>query len=357
VSAHFLDQPNKLSALDPEGMLQKILDLPFHCQDARYRVLNRPPKLKAKAIRNMVVSGVGGSAIGGDILRTLIWKNAKFSFVVNRDYALPGWVGKDTLVICSSYSGNTEETLSIFRQALSKKTPLLIVSAGGELLAQAKKRKLAFCEVPGGLPPRSALGYSFITLLTALECTGLLPSYEEDFQEAMGLLVELSQRYGALTPFARNPAKQLAQFLFGKLPVVYAGQDHLDTVALRWKCQLNENAKQIALMNVVPEMNHNEILGFSRAEAFTKKTAVVLLRHPQGDHPQIKRRFDILRGILKSKTSGVREVAAQGKSLMAQMLSVVYLGDFVSLYLAYLKKLDPTPIELIDRLKSQLKPR
>ena len=350
-----LDQPTQIAALDPSGMLQKVMDVPFHCQDARYRVLSHPPRLNSKTIRNVVLSGVGGSAIGGDILKTLIWKKAKFSFSVNRDYDLPGWVSKDTLVVCSSYSGNTEETLAVFRQALQKKASVLVVSAGGELLKLAKQKKIPYCEVPGGLPPRSALGYSFVTLLTALECLDLLPSYEEDFQETMGLLVGLSQRYGMMKPFSKNLAKQVAGFLVGKLPVIYAGQDHMDTVALRWKCQINENAKQIALMNVVPEMNHNEILGFSNQEPLTKKMAVVLLRHPQGDHPQIQKRFEILKGILKPKTAGVIEIEAMGKSLMAQMMSVVYLGDFASVYLAYLKKIDPTPIDLIDQLKKQLK--
>ncbi|HUO58680.1 MAG TPA: bifunctional phosphoglucose/phosphomannose isomerase [bacterium] len=349
-----LDRTVSLPKLDPSGMLQKVMDVPYHCQDARYRVQNHPPKLKAKNIRSVVLSGLGGSAIGGDILRTLVWKSAAFSMMVNRHYELPGWVGKDSLVVCSSYSGNTEETLSVFRQALAKKGPVLVISSGGELLAQAKKKKLPYCEVPGGLPPRAALGYSFVTLLTALECLKLLPSHEADFQETLGLLAELSQRYGMMVPAAKNPAKQLAQFLHNKLPVLYAGQDHLDSVAVRWKCQFNENSKLVALANVVPEMNHNEVLGFSYPEVLSREMAVILLRHPQADHPQIQRRFEILKGILKSKTAGVREVKAEGKSLLAQMMSAIYLGDFVSVYLAYLRGIDPTPIDLIDQFKKQL---
>jgi glucose/mannose-6-phosphate isomerase len=350
-----LDQPHMISALDPSGMLQNILDVPFHCQDARYRVLNHPPRLKANGLRHIVISGLGGSAIGGDILRTLSWKSSSFSITVNRHYELPGWAGKDALVVCSSYSGNTEETLSVFRQALAQKIKILVLSSGGKLLEQAKKKKIPYCEVPGGLPPRAAApGYSFITLLTALEQGGLLPSQEDSFQESMGLLVDLAQQYGLMRPTDKNPAKQLALFFFGKLPLLYAGQDYFESVALRWKGQLNENAKQIALMNMIPEMNHNEILGFSFAEPLSRKMAGLLLRHPQGDHPQIARRFDILKGILQSKTAGVKEVQAQGKSLLAQMFSVIYLGDFVSFYLACLKGVDPTPNVLIDALKEKL---
>lgn len=273
---------------------------------------------------------------------------------MNRHYSLPGWVSPNTLVICSSYSGNTEETLSSFAKARSRKAQVWVVSSGGKLLADAKKSKLPFSEVPGGLPPRAALGYSFFTLLTGLESTGLLPSFEKDFQETIELMILLSQEYGILTPTSKNTAKKMAMFLKGKLPVIYAGQDHLDSVATRWKCQFNENAKLIALMNVIPEMNHNEVLGYSYPELMTRKLGMIILRHPQKDHPQILRRFDILRNILKSKTGGVWEVETRGKSLLAQMFSAIYLGDFVSVYLAYLRGIDPTPIQLIDQFKNRL---
>ena len=354
MTPHILDEPQKLGKLDPDGMLQKVLDLPFHAQDARYRVLNHPPRLNPKGIRNVVLSGLGGSAIGGDILRTLVWKTASFSMTVNRHYTLPGWVSKDTLVVCSSYSGNTEETLSVFQQAKSRKVPILVLSSGGKLLAWARQSKLPYCEVPRGLPPRAAFGYSFFTLLTALECLKLLPSFEGDFQETLGLLMHLSRDYGLLSPLKRNPAKQAAFFLKDRLPVIYAGQDHMDSVGMRWKCQFNENSKQVALLNVIPEMNHNEVLGFTYPEPLTKKMAVVLLRHPQEDHPQIRRRFDILKGILNSKTGGVLEAKAQGGSILAQMMSAIFLGDFASVYLAYLKGIDPTPIRLIDEFKQRL---
>ncbi len=351
MSEFLLDQINEVKELDSEGMLQKVMDLPFHCQDARKRVLAEPPIFPKGKMKSVVVSGLGGSAIGGEILRTMIWKSAKFPFSVNRHYELPGWVSKDTLVICSSYSGNTEETLSVFRKCIAKKRRILVVSSGGELMNQARKKEIPYCEVPGGLPPRAAFGYSFITLLTALESLKLIPNQDSHFNEMLNLLVDLSFQYGLENPSKKNKAKQVAKFLKGKLPVIYSGQDHLDSVALRWKCQFNENSKQIAISNVIPEMNHNEVLGFSAKNFLTKSMAIIFLRHPQMDHPQIKRRFDILREIVKTRTAGVMEVNAQGKSLLAQMLSVLYLGDFASVYLAFLKGVDPTPIKLIDRFK------
>ncbi|HET9869633.1 MAG TPA: SIS domain-containing protein, partial [bacterium] len=159
--------------------------------------------------------------------------------------------------------------------------------------------------------------------------------------------------YGPLSQAARNPAKLLALFFKGRLPVLYAGQDHLDAVGLRWKTQFNENAKQIALFNVVPEMNHNEILGYSLPEPLTRKMAVALLGHP-GDHPQVRRRFDLLKGMAAPKAAGVTQVGPKGRSRLAQMASLVYLGDFASVYLAYLKGVDPTPTGLIDELKRRL---
>ena len=166
--------------------------------------------------------------------------------------------------------------------------------------------------------------------------------------------MELAGRYGLTSPLKGNEAKQLALFLYRKFPVIYAGQDHLEAAAFRWKCQIHENAKQAALMGVVSEMNHNEISGFTTVDELTRKMAVVLLRHPQGDHPRVAKRFDLLKKVLKGKTGGVREVRALGKSLLAQMLSVLYLGDFVSVYLAYLKGVDPSAVDLIEGFKKLL---
>ncbi len=349
---NILDKPKPSS--DPSGMIRKVMDLPLQCRDARERVKKVRPILNARGIRSVLVTGLGGSAIGGDILRALAWKRAKVSLSVNRHYELPAWVGPDTLVVCSSYSGNTEETLSAFAQALRKRARILVISSGGKLTQEARRRHLPVCAVPGGYPPRSAFGYSFVTLLSALESLKILPSYEKDFEETMRMMEKMSVALAPHVPSSRNEAKKLAMFLFGCLPVIYAGQDHLETVGLRWKGQLNENAKQVAILNVLPEMNHNEVVGFTQDEPLSRRMAVILLRHPQGDHSQVKRRFDILAGILKKRTAGVREVKACGRSTLAQMMSVLYLGDFVSVYLAYLKRVDPTPVAIIDQLKDAL---
>jgi glucose/mannose-6-phosphate isomerase len=170
----------------------------------------------------------------------------------------------------------------------------------------------------------------------------------------VGLMDGMSLELGPRVPVKRNEAKQLVSFLFGKLPVLYAGQDHLEAVASRWKGQLNENAKQLALVNVLPEMNHNEVEGYAQAETLSRRMAVVFLRHPQGDHPRVKRRFDVLKPLLTRRTAGVREVCARGRSVLAQMLTTLYLGDLVSVYLAYLKRVDPSEMTVIDKIKKAL---
>jgi glucose/mannose-6-phosphate isomerase len=349
-----LDDAQKIYDLDRSDMLRHVIDMPLHCVMARHGVWDLSLKMKASTIHSVLISGVGGSAIGGEALASYLSPTAQFPIVINRRYDLPAWVSKNTLVVCSSYSGNTEETLSVFKQALSRRCPILIVTSGGALLHLAQKKNLPFVQMPTGMQPRATLGYSFMALLTVLEKLKLVPSREKDFRETVALLERQSRQLGADIPEAKNEAKKLARFFYQKTPAIYAGQDYFESVAYRWKCQFNENAKQLAWMNVVSEMNHNEVSGFTLEEKFNRQMAVVLLRSGQHDHHRIGQRFDLLKNILEAKTGGVREIWAEGNSILAQMLSTVHLGDFVTVYLAALKDLDPTPIDLIESFKTKL---
>jgi glucose/mannose-6-phosphate isomerase len=335
-------------------MIRKVLDLPLQCRDARERVRKAPPRLDVRGVDSVLVTGLGGSAIGGDVLRSVVWRKACVAVSVNRHYLLPAWVGRGTLVVCSSYSGDTEETLSAFADAVRRRARILVISSGGRLTREARRRRIPVCAVPPGYPPRSAFGYSFVTLLSSLEALGLLAPQGRDFEEAMSRMERMSAELAPGVPSSRNEAKRIAAFLHGRLPIVYAGQDHMDAVGLRWRGQLNENAKQVALGNVLPEMNHNEVVGFTLPGPLLRRSAVVLLRDPKGDHPQVSRRFEALRAILRGRVAGVREVRARGRSVLSRVLTALYLGDFVSVYLAYLRRVDPTPVEVIDRLKKTL---
>ncbi len=353
MTTSLLDDPKAAARLDPLGMMKLVTLLPQQLTLARDVVKAAPPKLKVDGVSEIVVTGLGGSAIAGDILKSLFWKTNPRPLTVNRFYELPGCVGPKTLVVCASYSGNTEETLGAFQQALKRKARVLVIASGGRLVTEAESRSVPVCRIAGGLPPRAAFGTAFGTLLTALESFKLLPDVSHDFREAVGVLDRLTVEWGPGHAASRNDAKRLAVFLHKRLPVVYAGADLLETVATRWRCQINENAKEAALSAVVPEMNHNEILAYSAATTETRRLAVVCLRD-ESDHPQVKRRFDLMRELLTGRAAGVREARAHGGSSLARVLSLVLLGDFVSVYLAYLKGVDPTPIPFIDLLKKRL---
>lgn len=334
-------------------MIRLVESLPKQLASARDAVKAAPPKLALAGVRDVVVTGLGGSAIAGDVFRSIFWKTSPRNLSVNRFYELPGHVGKDSLVVCASYSGNTEETLAAFHQALKRKAKIFVMASGGKLLEEAITRKLPFSQMTGGIPPRSAFGYAFGTLLTALEIGKVVPDQSSGFREAVGVLDRLAATWGPTQGASRNDAKRLAVFLHRRLPVIYSGQDLLESIAFRWRCQINENSKEAALSAVVPEMNHNEILAYSAATHETRRLAVVFLRD-EADHPQVQRRFDLMKDLLTGRAAGVREAKAHGGGPLARALSLVLLGDFVSVYLAYLKGVDPTPIPFIDLLKKRL---
>ena len=354
MSTSTLDDPKVSARIDPGGMIRHVTALPRQLAEAREAVRSAPPRLPASAkVREVVVTGLGGSAISGDILKSVFWKSSPIPLSVNRFYELPGHVGPGSLVVCASYSGNTEETLSAFHQSLKRKAHVLVLSSGGKLMEEAAQRGLPFCRMAGGLPPRAAFGTAFGTLLTALEALKLAPDLSHDYREAVGVLERLSGEWGSAHTSSRNDAKRLALFIHKRLPVIYAGADLLEAVAYRWRCQINENAKEAALSAVIPEMNHNEILAYSAATTETRRLAVISLRD-ESDHPQVKRRFELIRELLTGRAAGVREARAHGGSTLSRVLSLVLMGDYVSVYLAYLKGVDPTPIPFIDLLKKRL---
>ncbi len=353
MSSSTLDDPKTIARSDPAGMIHHVISLPKQLSAARDAARAELPKLNLTGVKDVVISGLGASAIAGDVLRSLTWKSSTHPFWVNRSYDLPGHVGKDSLVVCSSYSGDTEETLSVFHQAVKRKARLLVLASGGKLAAAAVAQKAPLCRLAGGLSPRAAFGHSFGTLLTALEIGKIVPDQSAPFREAVGVLERLSAAWGPALGASRNDAKRLAVFLHRRFPVIYASTDMLEAVAFRWRCQLNENAKEAALSSAVPEMNHNEILAYSAATHETRRLAVVFLRD-EADHPQVQKRFDLTRDLLTGRAAGVREARAHGGGPLARVLSLVLLGDLVSVYLAYLKGVDPTPIPFIDLLKKRL---
>jgi glucose/mannose-6-phosphate isomerase len=253
--------------------------------------------------------------------------------------------------VVSSYSGGTEETISAYEQARKSGAQVLVISSGGKIGETASKLHHNWIKIPGGLPPRAALGYSFFTMLTAFQNVGLIESKPAEIKETLSLLKQLSDEY---SDYEKNPLPLLlAEQLVDKLPIVYSSTERFDAVNLRWRGQMEENAKTIAYGNVFPEMNHNEIVGYSTLKDVLSRFLVIYLLD-EGDHPRVAARFNFVKEIIRPYCSEIVEIRTGGSSLLARMFSLVHLGDWTSFYLAVKKNVDPTPVSNIDALKKKL---
>ncbi len=308
--------------------------------------------LSVRGIHNIVLTGLGGSAIGGDLLRSYLADELSIPFIVNRHYSLPAFVGKNSLVIVSSYSGNTEETNAAHREATKRRARVMCITTGGETAALAKRFKQPVVTIPEGLSPRAALGYSFFPTLVLLTKLGLVKNKAREMSETIELLRAKSRIYSN-PESPENLAHRIAQHLHGKLPVIYSPAEHLDAVNLRWRGQIAENAKQLAFGHVLPEMNHNELVGWKGLKDLMRQMHVIFLRD-RDTHRRVAVRESITKNLLAQYAGGITEVWSEGRSLLARIFSLVYLGDWVSLYLAILNNEDPTPVKMIEYLKEEL---
>jgi len=342
-----------INRIDAEGMYDAVKGFPEQWRQGRKEALRADlSRVPHEGYRHVLVAGMGGSAIGGDLLRTLSLGEAPVPVLVSRGYRLPAWVGPETVVIASSYSGNTEETLSALEEALTRKATVVCSTTGGTMLARAEAEGLPYVQMPGGLQPRAALGYSLTALLTVAERMRLLTMADEAWSETQTLLVQQAEALGDPAA-AENRALELAQGLQGRLPVIYSGEGLLEGVNVRWRNQLHENGKTLAVGNFLPEMNHNEIMGWERGTPLLGRLAVIVLRD-RDDHPRVQRRIDVTRGLLSGRAGCWAEVESRGMSPLARVMSLLQFGDWVSLYHAVQNQVDPTPIGLINQLKEAL---
>ena len=341
-----------IKQIDPKGMYQWIADFPKQIEESVRIGKEAKIKLNVKGVQNIVLTGLGGSAIGGDLLRSYLVKELDIPFAVNRYYTLPEFVGKNTLVIVSSYSGNTEETISAHKEAMKRKARILCISTGGETARTAKKFKQPWIQIPPGLSPRAALGYSFFPLLVVLSRLGFIKPKDRDIKETIQLLKNKSLSFGNPESPENAPLK-LAERLKGQLPVIYSPAEHLDTVNIRWRGQIAENAKQLSSGHVLPEMNHNELVGWKVLTDLMKHMHVIFLKD-FGTYKRVAIREGITKQVVSMYAGEVSEVASEGRGLLARMFSLIYFGDWVSLYLAILNNENPEPVAIIDYLKSEL---
>jgi len=341
-----------LAVADPQDMLGRIRELPLQCQQAweQVQAFHLPPEYRR--IKAIAILGMGGSAIGGDLLRTLFQASCPVPIVTIREYDLPGWVTAQTLVIGSSYSGNTEETLSAFSQAVARGCRLLAITTGGQLAEKARAAGVPLFQFSYKAMPRAALGYSLIPLVGILQDLGLIEDQAAAVQEAIRVMWAWQEEIDVHVPMARNAAKGLALRLHGKMPVIY-GSGILAEVARRWKGQFNENAKNWAVFEVLPELNHNAVLGYECPGDLAGRLVVVMLSC-SADHPRVVIRERVTAELLARAGVAVEWVTARGQSHLAQVFSLVHFGDYVSYYLAILNGVDPSHVKAIDYLKAVL---
>jgi glucose/mannose-6-phosphate isomerase len=298
-------------------------------------------------ITNIILAGMGGSALPGVFLRS--WPGTKAPFEIVRDYNLPEYVDEHTLFISSSYSGNTEETLSALAEAESKKAQIIVLSAGGKLADYAKTKNYPLFLIPSGIQPRMSSFYFLTAFIQILEPLGLIAEGKRaELEAASGWLKDQTASWKADVATADNPAKQLALELFGKSVVVYSGPK-LFPAANKWKICMNENAKNVAWTNQYPEFNHNEFVGWS-SHPTQKPYAVVEIRS-QLENERVQKRFEVTERLLSGLRPAPEVVKPQGKTLLEQLLWTSNFGDYVSLYVALLNGLNPTPVDMVEKLK------
>jgi glucose/mannose-6-phosphate isomerase len=348
-----MDSLDEVDRYDRGGMLDLTSrfdrQLETALEIARSAVFPSTPRIERVALL-----GMGGSAIGGDLVRAWLGPQLTVPFSVIRGYLAPPWVNAATLCIASSYSGNTEETLEALQDVRSRGAWCACITSGGELERIARREEFPLFPFPGGQPPRTALPFSFVGVLWVLAGAGLI---EPPWAQVEGSLDWVRNRLRLLGPETStrdNPAKLLAQDLTGRIPVIYGSSGRCALLAKRWASQFSENAKVLAYSAELPEMNHNEIVGWEHPREVLAGLSPIFLRDHE-DHPRVQIRMEITREILSSRAAPVLEYWSAGSGWLERLWSLVLLGDFASIYLALLNREDPTPVEAIESLKMRLK--
>ncbi|MDP9321327.1 MAG: bifunctional phosphoglucose/phosphomannose isomerase [Chloroflexota bacterium] len=345
-----IESVERIRAADPGNMLDRIKDLPKQVRDAWTiaRAAQLPPA--HGDVRNITVAGMGGSAIGGDLAAALLAGELKVPMSVHRDYGLPGYVGRDSLVIASSYSGNTEESLSSFEEAQRRGARVLVLTTGGRIAELARAAKYPVITFSYPAQPRAALGYSLGLVLGALTRLGFVRDLSADIDAALADVAKLEERVheGART----NDAKKMALELVGRIPFAY-GAGVMGVMARRVKGQWNENAKNWSAFDVMSELNHNAVVGFEHP-AIAKEALTVLLLRSDRDNPRHKLRFEVTRELLDRARIPHKTLQFAGRNMLSEVLQMVLFTDYVSFYIALLNGADPSPVKSIDYLKDRL---
>jgi glucose/mannose-6-phosphate isomerase len=303
-------------------------------------------------IRNIYFCGMGGSAFAGDLLETLCDKLIDIPYMVHRGYHIPKWIHQDSLIIISSYSGNTEEALSNYAEARKHDAQIIAITSGGQLAEKMSGKNTIL--IPAGLPPRQALGYSFFVLAYSMEKLGFIPLNREAIAETIHVVEGIARHNDPQNHDHKRFAQTFAQALLHRIPVIYADDYSCGSIARRFRNQLNENAKVLAFSNTFPELNHNEIVGYQMDTERLQQFIFVFLRDIDAEEARIKERIDHTRKLLRDAGAETMEIHAEGKSRLARLFSLIHRVDWVSFYLAVLSGHDASDIRNIDTLKQAL---
>jgi glucose/mannose-6-phosphate isomerase len=348
-----LDDLEGIKRIDAGNMLGFISNFPEQIEEAIG--IAKSIEINEFIPQNIVIAGVGGSAIGGDILASWLFKRIKIPIFVNRAYRLPTFVDENTLLFTVSYSGNTEETLSLFDEGITKGCKIIAITSGGELEKRCGDNCITIIKVPKGKPPRASVAYLFFPIVVMLKKLNIYDP-DPEIKVTIDNLKDLREHIVPERLADENPAKQMAQKLNGELPIIY-GEGIFNSIARRWQTQLNENAKTLSWHSTFPEMNHNEIEAWVKDENSARFT-VIILRDDFRMESQLQKRVVLTkRSILEKHAKQVLEVVATGgdeKDYLARMLYAMYLGDFVSIYISILKGIDPSPVSAIESFKKDL---
>jgi glucose/mannose-6-phosphate isomerase len=341
-----------IGSIDTSDQLGDVLALPEHLRDALWRVESAIMQ-DWDTPAGLVVAGMGGSAIGGALARAALGDHASRPIFVTRAYGLPTWTTPDTMVLCASYSGETEETLACYESAGALGAKRTVVTTGGRLAEMARADGVPVIPLPGGFQPRAAVAYMIVSALEVAALCGAGPRLTSEIDVAASHTEHLVQEWGPDAP-EDSLAKEVARGIFGTTPVV-AGAGLTGPVANRWKTQVNENAKQPSFWAELPELDHNEIVGWEGAKEVGRFSAVFL--DDSDAHPRVKERMDLTERLIAGSATSSFRLETRGETAIERVISLVLLGDLVSIYLAALRGVDPGPVKVIDELKGALADR
>jgi glucose/mannose-6-phosphate isomerase len=348
-----LDDLKKISEIDRSNMLDTLCQLPNQIKEA-IEIAKTMDMENFIKIDNVIITGMGASGIAGNIVTRLFRDKIDIPIFVNKEYDLPKWVRKDTLAIFFSYSGNTEETLNAFKIASQKKCKIVSVSSGGKLQEFSERRGVNHIKIPSGFQPRVAIAYSLFPLIWILKRNGILKNnIESDIEETYIVIKDFINNNKKSVVEENNLSKQIARKIFNTLPQIY-GWGFFHPIAKRWRQQLNENSKVVSREDVVSESNHNDIVGWSLNPEASKNFSCILFRDKDSESLNMSTRLNFMKNLFEGSTANVIEVHPKGKSRLAKMMYIMCLGDFLSCYLAILRNINPTPVDIIIELKQRL---